>query len=452
MILTNDINKFIELIVMKFYIETYGCQMNIYDSEIICSILFKSGFIKTYNLKKADIILLNTCSVREKPETKIFNRLMKIRCLKKKNKQIKIGIVGCLATYYKKKILEKLNFIDLIVGPDSYKKIPKMINKLKQETNKNKKEIDIRLANKERYTNIIPIGVRNGISAFISIMRGCDNMCTFCIVPYSRGREKSRNPNSILKECKLLYKKGYKEIILLGQNVDAYFCKKIKFFQLLELIAITVPLMRIRFLTSYPSNISTNLLEVVKKHSNICKHFHIPLQSGSTRMLSLMRRKYTVEEFLLIIKMIKKIIPDCSISSDIMTGFCTETQEDHRETIRIMNIIKFNFSYMFKYSSRQGTYAYRKLKDDVPNILKLRRLNEIIMLQKSHSFYRLKENIGKIQKVLIEGISKKDDNYYYGRNSKNDLIVFPKNKSKIGYYKRVKIITSTFTTLIGEII
>jgi tRNA-2-methylthio-N6-dimethylallyladenosine synthase len=438
---------------MKFYIENYGCQMNIYDSEIICSILLKSGFIKTYNLKNADIILLNTCSIREKPEKKIFNRFLKIRCLKKTNNKIKIGIVGCLATHYKNKILEKLKFIDLIVGPDYYKKIPKLINKLKQE--KTKKEIEVRLAKKEIYTKIIPIGVINGISAFISIMRGCDNMCTFCIVPYTRGIEKSRNTNSILKECKLLYKKGYKEIILLGQNVEAYFCKKIKFLKLLELIAITVPLVRIRFLTSYPSNISKNLLEVVNKHSNICKHFHIPLQSGSTRILSLMRRKYTVEEFLLIIKMIKNIIPDCSISSDIMTGFCTETQEDHRETIRIMNIIKFNFSYMFKYSSRQGTYAYRKLKDDVPNILKIRRLNEIIMLQKSHSFYRLKENIGKIQKIFIEGISKKYENYYYGRNYNNDIIVFTKKKIKCGYigsYNRVKIITYTFTTLIGEII
>ncbi|MGX7638249.1 tRNA (N6-isopentenyl adenosine(37)-C2)-methylthiotransferase MiaB [Candidatus Karelsulcia muelleri] len=433
---------------MKFYIETYGCQMNIYDSEIICSILLKSGFIKTSNFKKADIILLNTCSIREKPEKKIFNRFLKIKCFKKTNKKLKLGIVGCLATHYKKKLFEKFKFLDLIVGPDSYKKLPEMINKLQN----NNKEIDVSLANKERYTKIIPNRGRNGISAFISIIRGCDKMCTFCIVPYSRGREKSRNPNSILKECKLLYKKGYKEIILLGQNVDAYFCKKMKFFQLLELIAKTVPLMRIRFLTSYPSNITKNLLKVVKKYSNICKHFHLPLQSGSTRILSLMRRKYTVEEFLLIIKRIKKILPDCSISSDIMTGFCTETQADHRETIRIMNLIKFNFSFMFKYSSRQGTYAYRKLKDNVPNSLKISRLNEIIMLQKSHSFYRLKKNIGKIQEVLIEGISKKDEKYYYGRNSKNDIIVFPKNKSKIGSYKKVKIINSTFTTLIGEII
>ncbi|MGX7593144.1 tRNA (N6-isopentenyl adenosine(37)-C2)-methylthiotransferase MiaB [Candidatus Karelsulcia muelleri] len=433
---------------MKFYLETYGCQMNIYDSEIICSILLKSGFIKTSNLKKADIILLNTCSIREKPEKKIFNRLIKIKCFKKKKKQLKLGIVGCLATHYKKKLFEKLKFLDLIVGPDSYKQLPEIINKLKN----NKKEIDVSLAKKERYTNIIPNGVRHGLSAFISIMRGCDNLCTFCIVPYTRGREKSRNPNSILKECKLLYKKGYKEIILLGQNVDAYFWKKMKFFQLLELIAKTVPLMRIRFLTSYPSNITKNLLKVVKKYTNICKHFHLPLQSGSTRILSLMRRKYTVEEFLLIIKRIKKIIPDCSISSDIMTGFCTETQADHRETIRIMNLIKFNFSFMFKYSSRQGTYAYRKLKDNVPNSLKISRLNEIIRLQKSHSFYRLKQNIGTIQEVLIEGISKQDEKYYYGRNYKNDIIVFTKNKSKIGSYKKVKILKSTFTTLIGEII
>ncbi|MGX7592592.1 tRNA (N6-isopentenyl adenosine(37)-C2)-methylthiotransferase MiaB [Candidatus Karelsulcia muelleri] len=433
---------------MKFYIETYGCQMNIYDSEIICSILLKSGFIKTSNLKQADIILLNTCSIREKPEIKIFNRLIKIKCFKNKNKQLKLGIVGCLATHYKKKLFEKFNFIDLIVGPDSYKQLPEIINKLKN----NNKEIDVILDNKERYTNIIPKVVSNGLSAFISIMRGCDNMCTFCIVPYTRGREKSRNPNSILKECKLLYKKGYKEIILLGQNVDAYFWKKMKFFQLLELIAKTVPLMRIRFLTSYPSNITKNLLKVVKKYPNICKHFHLPLQSGSTRILSLMRRKYTVEEFLLIIKRIKKILPDCSISSDIMTGFCTETQADHRETIRIMNIIKFNCSFMFKYSSRQGTYAYRKLKDNVPNSLKISRLNEIIRLQKSHSFYRLKQNIGTIQEVLIEGISKQDEKYYYGRNYKNDIIVFTKNKSKIGSYKKVKILKSTFTTLIGEII
>ncbi|MGX7592314.1 tRNA (N6-isopentenyl adenosine(37)-C2)-methylthiotransferase MiaB [Candidatus Karelsulcia muelleri] len=432
----------------SFYIETYGCQMNIYDSDIICSILLKSGFIKTSNLKKADLILLNTCSIREKPEKKIFNRFIEIRFLKKQNKNLKIGIVGCLATHYKKKIFEKFKFIDLIVGPDSYKNIPAMIKKL----NTKNQEIDVRLANKERYSNIIPNGVRNGISAFISIMRGCDNMCTFCIVPYTRGREKSRNPNSILKECKLLYKKGYKEIILLGQNVEAYFCKNIKFLQLLELIATTVTFMRIRFLTSYPSNISKNLLKVVKKYSNICKHFHLPMQSGSTRILSLMRRKYTVEEFLLIIKMIKKMIPDCSISSDIMTGFCTETQEDHIETIRIMNRIKFNYSFLFKYSSRQGTYASRKLKDNVPNSLKLSRLNEIIRIQRSHSFYRLKQNIGKIQEVLIEGISKKDEKYYFGRNYNNDIIVFHKDKSHIGYYKKVKIINSTLTTLIGEII
>ncbi|MGX7591612.1 tRNA (N6-isopentenyl adenosine(37)-C2)-methylthiotransferase MiaB [Candidatus Karelsulcia muelleri] len=436
---------------MKFYIETYGCQMNIYDSEIIGSILLKSGWIQTSNLKKADIILLNTCSIREKPEKKIFNRFIKIKYLKTKNPTLKIGIVGCLATHYKNKIFDKLKFIDLIVGPDSYNKIPEMIKKLKTK----KKEMDVRLANKERYTKIIPIPISNGgRSAFISIMSGCDNMCTFCIVPYVRGREKSRNPNSILKECKLLYKKGYKEIILLGQNVDAYFWKQMKFFQLLELIAKTVPVMRIRFLTSYPSNITKNLLKVVKKYSNICKHFHLPLQSGSTRILTLMRRKYIVEEFLLIIKMIKTIIPDCSISSDIMTGFCTETQEDHRETIRIMNLIKFNFSFMFKYSPRQGTYADRKLKDNVPNSLKISRLNEIIRLQKSHSFYRLKQNIGQIQEVLIEGISKKDENYYYGRNSKNDIIVFPKNQSKIhiGSYKKLKILNYTFPTLIGEIL
>ncbi|MGX7592724.1 tRNA (N6-isopentenyl adenosine(37)-C2)-methylthiotransferase MiaB [Candidatus Karelsulcia muelleri] len=432
---------------MKFYIETYGCQMNIYDSEIICSIMFKAGFLKTSHLNNADIILLNTCSIRDKPEQKILHRCLQIRGFKLQHHNLKIGLVGCLATHYTNQLLDKLNGIDLIVGPDSYQQIPQMINKANHTP-----EMDVRLAKKEIYTKIIPIGGRNGISAFISIMRGCDNMCTFCIVPYTRGREKSRHPNSILKECKRLYKTGYKEIILLGQNVEAYCWKNMPFFQLLPLIAITVPLMRIRFLTSYPSNISTNLLEVVKKHSNICQHFHLPLQSGSTRMLSLMRRKYTGEEFLLIIKRIKNILPDCSISSDIMTGFCTETQEDHRETIRIMNIIKFNFSYMFQYSSRQGTYAYRKLKDDVPNILKRRRLNEIIRLQKAHSFSRLKENIGQIQQVLIEGISKKDSNYYYGRNYKNEIIVFPKHKSHLGSYKRVKILKSTFTTLIGELI
>ncbi|AER40707.1 MAG: tRNA (N6-isopentenyl adenosine(37)-C2)-methylthiotransferase MiaB [Flavobacteriales bacterium] len=442
-----------------FYIESYGCQMNVSDTEIIISILLKNGFLFTENLKKANIILLNTCAIREKAELTIKNRLQQL--IKNKKKSTLLGILGCLSKISVSMRDHFSNIIDFSVGPDSYKSIPNIISSLM----KGKKNPKIFLKNqKETYSDVNPFRKKNKITTFLSITRGCNNMCSFCIVPFTRGRERSRNPYSIIEECKNLYKNGFKEVTLLGQNVDSYLWindqktikinnDKIDFSNLLDLLATEIPFMRIRFSTSNPHDMSDKVIEIISKYSNICKHIHLPVQSGSNKILKLMNRKYTREKYLSLIKKIRSKIPECSISHDIITGFCDEEEKDHQQTISLMNEVKYNYGYMFSYSPRPGTYAYRKLKDNVPEYIKKRRLREIIDLQRNHSFVHMKKNIGKIQEVLIEGESKKNDQDWYGKTTQNTVVVFPKfpkKYSKIGETVFVKIIDCTSATLIGK--
>ncbi|WP_185866988.1 tRNA (N6-isopentenyl adenosine(37)-C2)-methylthiotransferase MiaB [Blattabacterium cuenoti] len=442
-----------------FYIENYGCQMNISDSDLITSILLNNGFILSENLDQANIILLNSCSIREKAELTLKKKLEQLKFLKK-NKKILIGIIGCFSTIIKNFFLQE-KMVDFFVNPDSYREIPNFIYysiKGKQyyhTPNKNETYSDISFA-KTKQNN-------NKITTFLSITRGCNNMCTFCIVPFTRGRERSSDPYSIIKESKHLYQNGYKEITLLGQNVDSYLWKEEKesmiqnrenivdFSKLLDLLAQEIPLMRIRFSTSNPHDMSSKVLEVISKHENICKHIHLPVQSGSNKILKLMNRKYTREKYLFLIRKIRNIIPNCSISHDIMTGFCNENEKDHQETISLMNEIKYNYGYMFSYSPRPGTYAYRKLEDNVPKHIKKRRLKEIIDLQIKHSFYRMQEHLGNVEEVLIEGESKKNKQYWYGRNTQNLIVVFPKKSLNIGDLANVEIIDTTSATLIGRI-
>ncbi|WP_185861988.1 tRNA (N6-isopentenyl adenosine(37)-C2)-methylthiotransferase MiaB [Blattabacterium cuenoti] len=440
-----------------FYIENYGCQMNVSDSEIITSILLKNGYVLSESLEKANIILLNACSIREKAELTIKKRLEQLQYLKKeKDKKTIFGVVGCFSIPIKN-FLFKEKIIDFLVNPDSYKEISNIISYAMM----GKKYFFIENKN-ETYADIIPFHLnKNKITTFLSITRGCNNMCTFCIVPFTRGREKSSNPYFIINECKRLYKNGYKEITLLGQNVDSYRwnenflnenIKKIEidFSNLLYLIAKEIPFMRIRFSTSNPHDMSDKVLKVISKFPNICKHIHLPVQSGSNKILKLMNRKYTREKYLSLIHKIKTIIPECSISHDIITGFCNEEEKDHKDTISLMNEVKYNYGYMFYYSSRPGTYAYRKLKDNVPINVKKKRLKEIIDLQKKHSFFRMKKYLGEVQEVLIEGESKKDSQYWYGRNTQNIVVVFPKKNNKIGDIAFVKITKTTSATLIGK--
>lgn len=446
-----------------FYIENYGCQMNISDTEIIISILLKNGFLLTNDLKKAHIILLNTCAIREKAELSIKNRLDNLKYLKSNNQKIPLfGILGCLS-----KSEKYSDLIDFSIGPNSYRKIPDIIRLVMMNGKKKIEPILLSENQDETYENISPFPYKKKIATFLSITRGCDNMCTFCIVPFTRGRERSSSPYSIIQECENLYEKGYKEVTLLGQNVDSYLWfggglkKKIKidkknekivdFSRLLDLLASKIPLMRIRFSTSNPHDMSDRVIEVISKHSNICKHIHLPVQSGSNKILRLMNRKYTREKYLSLIHKIRSIIPECSISHDIITGFCNEEEEDHLETISLMNEVKYDYGYMFSYSPRPGTYAYKKLKDNVPENVKKRRLKEIIDLQRIHSIFQMKKYLGTIQEVLIEGKSKKNNQDWYGRNTQNIVVVFPKKLSKIGETVFVKIINCTSATLIGKI-
>ncbi|WP_185872629.1 tRNA (N6-isopentenyl adenosine(37)-C2)-methylthiotransferase MiaB [Blattabacterium cuenoti] len=434
-----------------FYLETYGCQMNISDSEIIISILLKQGFYLTYNIEKANIILLNTCAIRENAKMTILNRLQYLKSLYQHKKKI-FGIIGCLSKIDNEFFSKKL--VNFSINPNSYKEIPKIINYIKQG-----KKIEFHKNNKiETYENIYPFRQQYKVTAFLSIIRGCNNMCTFCIVPFTRGREISISPYSIINECKKLYNNGYKEITLLGQNVDSYSWKEtnkknnLNFAKLLNMLAIQLPFMRIRFTTSNPHDFSDEVINIISKYSNICKHIHLPVQSGSNKMLKLMNRKYTRESYIYLIKKIKNTIPECSISHDIMTGFCNENEEDHKYTISLMNEIKYHYGYMFIYSPRPGTYAYRQLSDNVPYKTKQKRLQEIINLQKEHSYFNMKQYIGQIQEVLIEGRSKKNDLYWYGKNTQNITVVFPKKNYKIGNFVNVKILDFTSVTLIGNII
>ncbi|QIK16594.1 tRNA (N6-isopentenyl adenosine(37)-C2)-methylthiotransferase MiaB [Blattabacterium sp. DPU] len=435
----------------SFYIENYGCQMNISDSDIVTSILSNHGFVLSENVDKADIILLNACSIREKAELAIKKKLEQLKFFRKK-KKIWIGIIGCFSKQIKNFLLKE-KIVDFFVNPDSYREIPNFIyysimgkQYFYDKKKKNETYADINFVKRKQNDQ--------KITTFLSITRGCNNMCTFCIVPFTRGRERSRDPYSIIEECKRLYHNGYKEITLLGQNVDSYLWieenRTVDFSQLLDFLAREIPFMRIRFSTSNPHDMSDKVLKVISQHKNICKHIHLPVQSGSNKILKLMNRKYTREKYLFLVKKIKNIIPGCSISHDIMTGFCNEKEEDHQDTISLMNKIKYNYGYMFSYSPRPGTYAYRKLKDNVPENIKKRRLKEIIDLQRKHSFYRMQEHLGNVEEVLVEGESKKNNQYWYGRNTQNIVVVFPKKNLNIGDLAHVEITNATSATLIGK--
>ena len=451
----------------SLYIESYGCAMNFSDSEIVASVLSKMGYTTTTKLDDADLILLNTCSIREKAEQTIRKRLEKFNKIKKTKKFIKVGILGCMAERLKNKLIEEEKIVDLVVGPDAYKDLPNLID----EIEKGQRAINVILSKDETYSDITPYRLNsNGINAFISITRGCDNMCTFCVVPFTRGRERSRDPQSIIEELNDLSKKGYKEVTLLGQNVDSYLwyggglkkdfqkASEIKkstatnFSKLLEICAINQPKIRIRFSTSNPQDMSLDVIRIMAKYENICNHIHLPVQSGSNKILNEMNRQHSREEYLELINKIKDIIPNCSISQDIIVGFPGETEEDHKQTLDLMETVKYSFGYMYKYSERPGTVAQRKLLDDVDEPTKKRRLQEIVELQRNHSLVRTKEFLNKEVEVLIEKTSKKSKLYWSGKNKQNTVVVFPKENYNIGDFIKVKITDCTSATLIGRAI
>ncbi len=449
----------------KLYIESYGCQMNFSDSEIVASILAKEGFNTTQKLEEADLVLVNTCSIRDKAEQTVRKRLEKYNAVKRENPGMKVGVLGCMAERLKSKFLEEEKIVDMVVGPDAYKDLPNLI----EEVESGRDAVNVILSKEETYGDVSPVRLgSNGVTALVSITRGCDNMCTFCVVPFTRGRERSRDPQSILNEVNDLAEKGYKEITLLGQNVDSYLwygggLKKdfkdasdmqkataTNFAQLLELVATAQPKMRVRFSTSNPQDMTEDVLHSMVKHKNICNHIHLPVQSGSTRILKEMNRLHTREEYFELIDTIRKIIPDCYISQDMIIGFPTETEQDHQDTLSLMEQVKYGFGYMYKYSERPGTMAARKFEDDVPEAIKKRRLTEVVDLQQQHSAYRTKQFLGKTVEVLIEKESKKSDKEWSGRTQHNTVAVFPKEQYKVGDFVNVKVIDCTTATLIGE--
>jgi tRNA-2-methylthio-N6-dimethylallyladenosine synthase len=437
----------------KVYIETYGCQMNVADSEVVVSILASAGYEHTDNIKDAGLILLNTCSIRDNAEQRIWGRLKAISHLKKQKNDLKIGIIGCMAERLKEKLIETDQLVDIVVGPDAYRDLPSLII----EAGEGHKAVNVLLSREETYADISPVRMdKNGVSSFVSIMRGCNNMCAYCVVPYVRGAERSRNPESVLRELKELFDKGYREVTLLGQNVDSYNWKNangIKEFPgLLEEVALINPLLRVRFSTSHPKDISDELLHTMARHKNICKHIHLPAQSGSNRILKLMNREYTREWYMDRINAIRTIIPECSISTDMITGFCTETPADHKESLSLMECAGFDFAYMFKYSERPGTWAARKLKDDVSETVKSERLSEMIALQNRLSANSKKSDVGMIFEVLIEGFSKRSAEYLSGRTSQNKVAVFIGGDFRKGEYVSVLIERCTSATLIGRCI
>ncbi|MBS1608226.1 MAG: tRNA (N6-isopentenyl adenosine(37)-C2)-methylthiotransferase MiaB [Bacteroidetes bacterium] len=441
----------------RFYIESYGCQMNFADSEIVASILNKEGFGATRNVEEADLIFVNTCSIREKAEQTVRKRLTEFRKLKEKKPGTLVGVLGCMAERLKSKFLEEEKLVDLVVGPDAYRTLPALVT----DAEGGQKAVNVLLSRDETYADISPVRLdSNGISAFVSIMRGCNNMCSFCVVPFTRGRERSRDVDSIVNECTELFNSGYREVTLLGQNVDSYYFNDeknntiITFASLLERVAMVSPLLRVRFSTSHPKDITDDVLHTMAKYENICRYIHLPLQSGSTRVLQLMNRTYTREWYKAKVDRIREIMPDCGISSDIIAGFCTEEENDHKATLDVMEYSRYDMSYMFFYSERPGTLAQRRYKDDIPEDIKKRRLVEIIELQNKLSLDSNKKDLGKIFKVLIEGESKRNSDNWMGRNSQNKVIVFPKGNLnyKKGEYVTVKVNDCTQATLLGEIV
>lgn len=457
----------------KLYIESYGCQMNFADSEIVASIMQENGFDTTSKADEADLIFLNTCAIRDNAEQKIRHRLQHLTAIKKQRKNLKIGVLGCMAERLKTKLLEEEKIVDLVAGPDAYRDLPSLIN----EVDEGSRAVNVFLSREETYADVSPVRLNsNEVTAFISITRGCDNMCSFCVVPFTRGRERSRNPYSIVKEAQDLFDKGYREVTLLGQNVDSYLwssnpdvisilgekkaIKKgtnltdieiINFAQLLEKVALVSPDLRVRFSTSHPKDMTDEVLHTMKKYDNICNYIHLPAQSGNSRILEIMNRGYTREWYLDRIQAIRGIIgEDCGISTDMISGFCTETEEEHQETLSLMQEVKYDFAYMFYYSERPNTPAEKRFEDDIPLETKKRRLQEIIALQQEHSLNRNKKDIGKTFKVLVEGYSKRSKEHLMGRNSANKVVIFPKENYKKGDYAHIKVNDCTAATLFGE--
>ena len=446
------------------YIESYGCAMNFSDTEIVASILSENGYKTSNDMYEADLILVNTCSIREKAELTVRKRLQKFNKVRKVNGNLKVGVLGCMAERLKHKFLEEEKIVDMVVGPDAYKDLPNLL----QEIEDGRSAVNVILSKDETYGDITPTRINsNGINAFISITRGCDNMCTFCVVPFTRGRERSRDPQSIIEELNDLNSKGYREITLLGQNVDSYLwyggglkkdyskasemqkASSINFAKLLEMCALTQPKIRIRFSTSNPQDMSLDVIKIMAKYENICNYIHLPVQSGSNSILKAMNRQHTREEYITLIENIYKIIPDCSISHDMISGFPNESDQDHKDTLSLMEKVKYSFGYMFKYSERPGTPAAKKLDDNVEEVIKSKRLSEIVELQQKHSLYRSKQFIGKTVEVLIEKESKKSNLNWAGRNQQNTTVVFPKENYKIGDFVNVKINDCTSATLVG---
>ncbi|MDR6562598.1 MULTISPECIES: tRNA (N6-isopentenyl adenosine(37)-C2)-methylthiotransferase MiaB [unclassified Arcicella] len=440
----------------KLYIESYGCQMNFSDSEIVTSILQENGYATTSQFEEADVILVNTCAIRENAEQKVRNRLKNFTHIKRKRPNLVVGVLGCMAERLKTKFLEEEKIVDIVAGPDSYRDLPNLF----EEVEEGNKAINVFLSKEETYADISPVRLNsNGVTAFVSIMRGCDNMCSFCVVPFTRGRERSRDVYSILKECQDLLDNGYKEVTLLGQNVDSYKwasadgSETVNFAQLLERVALINPLLRVRFSTSHPKDITDEVLYTMKKYENICNYIHLPAQSGSSRILKLMNRTYDRACYINRVDKIREILgEECGISQDIIAGFCSETEEEHQETLSLIEYVRYDYGYMFSYSERPGTPAAKKLVDDIPEDVKQRRLAEIIALQRQISLERNQMSVGTIQKVLIEGDSKRSEDFLQGRNDQNKMVILPKGNHKKGDYVNVKITSCSSATLFGDVV
>jgi tRNA-2-methylthio-N6-dimethylallyladenosine synthase len=453
LLLSPDKNAFTIPNGRKLYIETFGCQMNVNDSEVVVSIMQENGIGRTADINQADIILINTCSIRENAEQRVWGRLDVFKKIKRNNPGVLVGVIGCMAERLKEELLEKEKLVDIVIGPDAYRELPALV----EEAESCQQAINVLLSREETYADISPVRTdKNRVSAFVSIMRGCNNFCSYCVVPHTRGRERSRDPESVFREITELSQMGYKEVTLLGQNVNSYNWEdkeksnKYNFAKLLERSAVMHKDMRIRFSTSHPKDISDGLLHIISKNENICRHIHLPAQSGSSRILKLMNRGYTREEYLSRVAAIRKIAGDCSISTDIITGFCTETEDDHNQTLKLMEEVGYDFAYMFKYSERKGTNAASNLNDDVPEETKARRLTEIINLQGKLSSLSKESDVGKVHEVLVEGTSKKSNRELFGRTSQNKVVVFPENGQKPGDKVNVRIHSFTPATLIGK--
>ncbi len=457
-----EVNSTHKNLSKKLYVESYGCQMNFSDSEVVASIMSQNGYATTRNIDEADVVLINTCSIRENAEIRVRNRLTEFKSKKESNPQLVVGILGCMAERLKKNLLEEEKLVDIVAGPDAYRDLPNLV----ESVGTGQKAVNVLLSRDETYADISPVRLdHGGISAFVTITRGCDNMCSFCVVPFTRGRERSRDPETIVKECRELFANGYREVTLLGQNVDSYRWNltakgvikddsqaTVNFAQLMEKVALVSPDLRVRFSTSHPKDMTDEVLNIMAKYENICPYIHLPVQSGSTEVLRRMNRGYTREWYLNRIEAIKRIVPDCAISTDIISGFCGETEEEHIETLTLMDQVVYDYAYMFKYSERPKTLAERRYKDDVPEDDKGRRLTEIIEKQQKHSLINNQKQIGSVDKILVEGFSKRSEDFLCGRNGRNSMVVFPKGSFSKGQYVMVRITDCTSATLIGEVV